>query len=199
RPDSIVLNSNSTASARRLLQHNRHIATLCGNAALRSLSERSGYWLSSAYRKRIYDYTSSGSHRDRVARHAGGATQREQPRISLRNAATSSSQPGLGSHQFRAALADDGARRAKRGSSNAWRLKPNSRRSAGASTSTRSRESYATRSCASENFTAKSSPTSSARRSAGSTRKSKRNAMHWRATSASFAATSPGLTAPSPR
>src|SRR6516225_4891561 len=104
-------------------------------------------------------------------------------------------QPALGGHQFGAALADDGARRAKRGSSNAWRLKPNSRRSAGASTSTRSRESYATRSCASENFTAKSSPTSSARRSAGSTRKSKRNAMHWRATSASFAATSPGLTA----
>jgi len=86
-------------------------------------------------------------------------------------------QPGLGSHQFRAALADDGARRAKRGSSNAWRLKPNSRRSAGASTSTRSRESYATRSCASENFTAKSSPTASARRSAGSTRKSKRNEL----------------------
>src|SRR5262249_3750582 len=46
-------------------------------------------------------------------------------------------QPALSGHQFRAALADDGARRAKRGSSNAWRLKPNSRRSAGASTSTR--------------------------------------------------------------
>src|SRR5262245_14757648 len=73
-------------------------------------------------------------------------------------------QPALSGDQFGAVLADDGARRAKRGSSNAWRLKPNSRRSAGASTSTRSRESYATRSCASENFTAKSLPTSLARR-----------------------------------
>src|SRR6516165_6555290 len=33
-------------------------------------------------------------------------------------------QPALGGHQFGAALADDGARRAKRGSSNARRLKP---------------------------------------------------------------------------
>jgi hypothetical protein len=31
------------ASAKRLLQHNRHIATLCRNAAPRSLSERSGH------------------------------------------------------------------------------------------------------------------------------------------------------------
>ena len=108
-------------------------------------------------------------------------------------------QPTLRGDQFGAALADDGARRAKRGSSNARRLKPNSRRSAGASTSTRSRESYATRSCASENFTAKSSPTSSARRSAGSIKKSVRSETHWRAISASFGATSERSTARSPR
>src|SRR5262249_51163208 len=39
--------------------------------------------LNRAYRKWIYEYTSSVSHRDRVAlwqRHAGAATQREQPR-----------------------------------------------------------------------------------------------------------------------
>ncbi len=49
-----------------------HIATLCGNAAIRSLSERSGHWLSCAYRKRIHENTPWANHLPECGRLAFG-------------------------------------------------------------------------------------------------------------------------------
>src|SRR5687768_10183960 len=49
-PRFVVSNFYFTASLRRLLQQNRHFASFRGDAAIQSLSERSGYSASRAHR-----------------------------------------------------------------------------------------------------------------------------------------------------